>query len=86
MIMIRRIWRPRFYIGVLIAASLAAGSPAIGETCSTERGPARGVVKVIDGETLLLADGSEVRLIGALSPRLLDGAADETSWTPEREA
>jgi hypothetical protein len=24
MIMIRRIWRPRFYIGVLIAASLAA--------------------------------------------------------------
>jgi micrococcal nuclease len=34
-----------------------------------EDGTSHGVVRVVDGETLLLDDGREVRLIGALSPK-----------------
>lgn len=51
-----------------------------------EPGPTRAVVKVIDGETLGLDDGSEVRLIGALSPKSPDSGGDASHWPPEREA
>jgi len=35
--------------------------------------------------SLRLLGGSEVRLIGALSPRLLDAAVEAGVWTPERD-
>lgn len=63
-----------------------AGTPATAAPCVLEPGPTRSVVKVIDGETLALDDGSEVRLIGALSPRLPDAGADTSFWQPERDA
>lgn len=46
----------------------------------------RTVTRVLDGETLSLDDGSEVRLIGALAPRYQDAAAAPGKWPPETEA
>ena len=54
--------------------------------CPLEPGPTRAVTAVIDGETVKLDDGSEVRLVGALSPRPPDSALDVSFWPPEREA
>jgi micrococcal nuclease len=55
--------------------------------CALEPGPTRAVVAVLDGETLKLDDGAEVRLIGALSPRAPDVAqslgGDSKFWEPE---
>ena len=77
----------------LLAIVLAAGSgraPAEGasadETCSLEAGPTRTVVRVIDSETVVLDDNSEVRLIGALAPRSPDMRPDAESWPPEERA
>jgi micrococcal nuclease len=54
--------------------------------CDLEPGPVRSVARVIDGETLALDDGSEVRLIGALAPRAMDVGAEAGQWQPETEA
>ena len=73
----------------LFAASLAlaiAGAYAASADCALEPALTRAVARVVDGETLALDDGTEVRLIGALSPRPLEAAADVSFWPPEREA
>lgn len=44
------------------------------------------MVRVIDAETLLLDDGREIRLIGALAPRADALSAPSQTWPPEREA
>jgi endonuclease YncB( thermonuclease family) len=44
--------------------------------CRLEATMVRTAVKVIDGETLVLDDGGEVRLVGAMSPRASDVAAE----------
>ena len=68
-------------LGLLVLAGLAVEqASAEMPQCKLESGPARGVVKVIDGETLELDDKSRVRLIGALAPQALDGGADEGAW------
>lgn len=54
--------------------------------CIVETGEAKSVAKVIDGETIALADGGEVRLIGALSPRAFDAGVAAADWPAEREA
>ena len=85
----RRPRGPRPRLGRLLAASLAlatAGAQVANAECALEPGPTRAVARVLDGETLALDDGTEVRLIGALSPRALDAAADVSFWPPEREA
>jgi endonuclease YncB( thermonuclease family) len=41
---------------------------------------------VLDGETLVLDDGSGVRLIGALAPRARDAGAQVGAWPPETQA
>ncbi len=69
---------------MLTAACLSTA--ALGTECHLESGTARSVVKVIDSETLLLDDGKEVRLIGALGPRALDVGADPGTWPPEENA
>jgi len=72
----------RSAIRALILAGLLVGPVAAAERpgCKLESGPARGVAKVIDGETLELDDKSQVRLLGALAPQALDGGADEGAW------
>ena len=73
--------RLRCWLGILALVGLLA-KPALAEAprCELELGPVRGVVRVLDGETLALDDGSQVRLIGALAPRALDAGADEGTW------
>lgn len=48
--------------------------------------PSRTVARVIDGETVALDDGSELRLIGALAPRAIDSGAQPGTWPLEVEA
>lgn len=54
--------------------------------CQLEAGPSRAVTRVIDGESLALDDGSEVKLLGLLAPRALDTATTVAIWPPERDA
>jgi micrococcal nuclease len=72
---------------LLASADLATADLA---PCALEPGPTRAVVAVLDGETLKLDDGAELRLIGALSPRAPDTAHFEGSgshfWEPEAAA
>src|SRR5687767_4447225 len=63
-------------MAVVAASSLAA--PAI--SCTVPAGPTRSVARVIDGETLLLDDGTELRLVGALAPRAIDADAEAGDW------
>lgn len=67
----------------LRAADGDATSPA---TCSLQPGPARTVTRIIDGETLALDDGSEVRLAGAMAPRARDADAEPGAWPLEEAA
>lgn len=91
-----RIHRPSFKGGGLVAlvvsAALSAGLKARADdlpdskaTCTLEPGPVHTVARVIDGETVALDDGSELRLIGALAPRARDSGAAAGAWPPELE-
>ena len=53
---------------------------------SLEPGPQRTVARIIDGETVALDDGRELRLIGALAPRALDAGAESGAWPLEAAA
>lgn len=62
------------------SAALWAGPASAAEVedvsaCAAEQGGTHRVAAVLDGETLRLDDGGEVRLIGALAPRPPDGEA-----------
>ncbi len=66
------------------ACGAAADEPPADERCALEAGPSHTVARIVDAETIVVDDGSEVRLIGALAPRSPSpGAAD---WPPERAA
>jgi endonuclease YncB( thermonuclease family) len=56
------------------------------EPCALETGSSHAVVRAIDSETLLLDDGQEVRLIGALAPKPDVLSADASNWPPARDA
>jgi endonuclease YncB( thermonuclease family) len=49
-------------------------------------GPSRTVARIIDGETVALDDGTELRLIGALAPRAIDARAEAGAWPAEVKA
>ena len=69
---------------VLAVASIAAAAAA---PCAPEAEEApRAVARVLDGETVLLDDGAEVRLVGALSPRPATLGVPVSDWPPAREA
>ena len=70
----------------LPAIAIADDAPARGKLpapCILDPGPVRTVARVLDGETLILDDGSAVRLIGALAPRARDAGAEAGAWPPE---
>ncbi|HET7155025.1 MAG TPA: thermonuclease family protein [Hyphomicrobiaceae bacterium] len=68
-------------IGVAPPPAVAADSPGFAAACAgLTAGPTRTVVRVIDGETVGLDDGSELRLIGALAPRAIDVGAEAGAW------
>jgi endonuclease YncB( thermonuclease family) len=74
-------------IAVCLAMLLvdARAFAAAESACSAklEAGPAHSVVRIIDGETVGLDDGSELRLIGALAPRALDVGVGPEKWAAE---
>jgi endonuclease YncB( thermonuclease family) len=73
----------------LVGATWFAVHPAMTEertSCPLDPGPTRAVIGVMDAETLVLDDGSELRLIGALAPRPPDAVLDVSYWPPERDA
>lgn len=86
--------------GCLLALQLWATTAATGQqaatatppdnagrtACPLEPGPTRAVTAVIDGGAVMLDDGTEIRLIGALTPRPPDTGLDIAFWPPEREA
>lgn len=56
------------------------------QSCTLQAGATGAVVRIIDAETVLLDDGQEVRLIGALAPRSPDLSRDAEPWAPEQNA
>jgi endonuclease YncB( thermonuclease family) len=75
-------------IGVGVLASPIAGAaeqPPI--SCpGLEPGPTRTVARILDGETVALDDGTELRLVGALAPRAIDADAEGGTWPAEAAA
>lgn len=55
-------------------------------TCGLEPGPTRSVAAIIDGDTLRLDDGKELRLLGVLAPKGFDGRTSSDGWPPAIEA
>lgn len=55
-------------------------------TCALADAEDRTVVRVIDGETLMLEGGSELRLVGALAPRAFDVAGETSEWPLAEQA
>lgn len=76
----------RSWSALVLCIAAMFDMPAQAFACALEPGGARGVVRVIDGETLGLDDGAEVRLIGALAPRAQEGHGHEAGWLPEKAA
>ena len=72
----------RFHLALLLAI-IAATAASATKACSLPDGPARAVVSVIDGDTLLLDDQSKLRLVGALRPAPPSPDAD---WPPAAAA
>ena len=73
--------------GTALGAPAASGAPASAvPTCGADRLDAQGQVEhVIDGDTVILADGRHVRLVGIDTPELgRDGAPDEPLAAPAR--
>ena len=54
--------------------------------CTLPQGPARAVVSVIDGDTLLLDDQSKLRLVGALAPTPPTPEMATANWPPAAAA
>jgi len=72
--------------GTFSLPHLAEGESASGATCELAPGSTRTVTRVIDGETVALDDGRELRLAGILAPRARDADAMEGGWPLEEAA
>lgn len=76
----------RYVMVLAFAFAASAASVAHGETaaptpsCALDDAEDRTVVRVIDGETLMLEGGSELKLVGALAPRAFDAAGEASAW------
>lgn len=73
-------------LAVLVAGPSPAETPAGEPACTLQAAGTHAVVHVIDAETVLLDDASEVRLIGALAPRAPDVRHGAPDWPPEAAA
>jgi endonuclease YncB( thermonuclease family) len=71
----------------MLVGQLHAAAAAGPEVCpGLAPGPARTVTRILDGETVALDDGTELRLIGALAPRAIDADAEAGTWPAETAA
>jgi endonuclease YncB( thermonuclease family) len=70
--------------GIVLAAGEAPALDQARPACAgLEPGPTRTVTRILDGETVALDDGTELRLIGALAPRATDSGAELSAWPAE---
>jgi endonuclease YncB( thermonuclease family) len=78
-----------FIVSVVLLGTLAV-QPAAAENAAAcaglEPGPTRTVARIVDGETVALDDGAELRLIGTLAPRASDADAEPGGWPMETAA
>jgi endonuclease YncB( thermonuclease family) len=88
-----RVRPARLLAAALAGASLLLGPPdalraadAVPACAALEPGPTHTVTRIVDGETLALDDGSELRLIGVLAPRAIDVGATPGTWRLEAVA
>jgi endonuclease YncB( thermonuclease family) len=72
-------------IWLLVITPARAGNPALPEAGLTSLGDGK-VASVIDGDTLRLEDGGEVRLVGIQAPKLPLGRPDFPTWPLADEA
>jgi len=79
------VWLAAFFIvGLLVGPGAAAPPPRpAGQLDPGEPGE---VTTIVDGDTLMLADGREVRLVGIQAPKLPLGRAGFTPWPLAEEA
>jgi endonuclease YncB( thermonuclease family) len=71
-------------LALLPSWASAAEDVASQRTCAgLQPGPTRTITRILDGETVALDDGTELRLIGALAPRAVDVAAEPGAWPLE---
>lgn len=76
----------RHFVWLLLLVSLW-GTPAIADaTAALPSGGSARVVSVVDGDTVVLDDGREVRLVGIQAPKLALGRKDFTPWPLGEEA
>lgn len=71
---------------LLVCGPAQAADLAVTPGCTLPAGPVRAVTRVLDGDTLQLDDGSELRLIGAMAPHAADAGADAGAWPPAEAA
>lgn len=69
---------------ILSAVPLASASSPT--SCAPEVGTSHRIARVIDGETVQLDDGRDVRLMGALAPRPDWMTTDVETWPPAQDA
>jgi endonuclease YncB( thermonuclease family) len=72
----------RSALGIALAITLTWRALA----CSLAEGPVRSVVQVIDGDTVVLDDRTELRLVGALKPDPPFGTVAAENWPPAEAA
>jgi len=72
-------------VGAALLICPAATVAIADQPCAPHAGTTYEVLRVIDGETLQLDDGQEVRLIGALAPKPDVLATPAEDWPPARE-
>ena len=72
---------------VLLASCLAPSARAEGaQACDLEAGETVEIVSIVDGDTVRLGDGREIRLVGLQAPKLGLGRAQFDDWPLAEEA
>jgi micrococcal nuclease len=73
-------------VGIALLSGLMTTASVASDSCAPEAGSTHGVIRIIDGETLVLDDGQELRLVGALAPKPDALSAGANEWPPAGEA
>ncbi|MDF1848196.1 MAG: thermonuclease family protein [Parvibaculaceae bacterium] len=71
---------------VFVLCTFAPMSAAALPACDLERSETSRVVSIVDGDTVVLQDGREVRLVGLQAPKLALGRRNFTDWPLAAEA
>lgn len=74
-----------FVVGIVLCVAVVADAPTVmgdaGESLAALKpGDRSTVVEIVDGDTVLLADGREVRLVGIQAPKLPLGRLNSPKW------